>query len=562
KDTVALISTNPYRLIEDVKGIGFLTADKMAHSLGIDLRSDFRIRAGLVYTLHENSEKNGNTLLPFRTLAEETARLLAIEAEDELIEKNVADLLLNHKIKELDYEGERAIMSSALYKAEYSCAVKLCRMIEATNRALPDCEDEIAEFERIERVTFHEEQRSAIVSAIRNGVSVITGGPGTGKTTIVRCILRLLTAHGMSVKLMAPTGRASKRLSESTGADASTIHRALMSCDDEEYSGLNSDAIIVDEFSMVDVSLLSDLLSSVRDDAKLIIVGDADQLPSVGAGNALADIINCGIIPVTKLTRIYRQDESSKIIVNAHKINAGEVPDFRNGGKDFFFIRSESAMNSANVTVDLVTRRLPGYLNCDPTRIQVLCPMKSGEAGCNNLNRMLRSSILGNPDREIIVGDYAFASGDKVMHVVNNYNLEWTKNYSSGTGVFNGDAGTVLEVRTDSGEILVEFEDGRKVTYASDDRNQLMPAYAITVHKSQGSEYEGVVIPVSGGHPMIMTRNLLYTAITRAKNLVVLVGKEEAIARMVNNNFIKERYSMLKTFIIEAERKISLLYGN
>ena len=335
-----------------------------------------------------------------------------------------------------------------------------------------------------------------------------------------------------------------------------------MSCDDEEYSGLNSDAIIVDEFSMVDVSLLSDLLSSVRDDAKLIIVGDADQLPSVGAGNALADIINCGIIPVTKLTRIYRQDESSKIIVNAHKINAGEVPDFRNGGKDFFFIRSESAMNSANVTVDLVTRRLPGYLNCDPTRIQVLCPMKSGEAGCNNLNRMLRSSILGNPDREIIVGDYAFASGDKVMHVVNNYNLEWTKNYSSGTGVFNGDAGTVLEVRTDSGEILVEFEDGRKVTYASDDRNQLMPAYAITVHKSQGSEYEGVVIPVSGGHPMIMTRNLLYTAITRAKNLVVLVGKEEAIARMVNNNFIKERYSMLKTFIIEAERKISLLYGN
>ena len=558
-DTVALVSSNPYRLIEDVRGIGFLTADRMAMKLGIDSRSDFRIRAGLIYTLLDNSEKNGNTFLPYKLLTEETARLLSLEESDELIEKNVNELVFAHKIKEFEYEGERAVMSAHLYNAEYSSAVKLCRMLEATNRALPDCSDEIAEFERIEGVTFHSEQKNAIVSALVNGVSVITGGPGTGKTTIVRCIMRILTTHNLSVKLMAPTGRASKRLSESTGADASTIHRALLS-DEEDYAGLNSDAIIVDEFSMVDVSLLSELLSALRNDARLIIVGDSDQLPSVGAGNALADIIACGIIPVARLTRIYRQDERSKIIVNAHKVNDGEMPDLT-GGNDFFFIRSQTALNTAQTTVDLITRRLSNYLNVEPARLQVLCPMKSGEAGCNNLNKLLRASLLGKPDKEVVVGEYSFASGDKVMHVVNNYNLEWTKNYATGKGVFNGDAGMVLEVRPDSGEIIVEFEDGRRVTYAGEDKTQLMPAYAITVHKSQGSEYEGVVIPISGGHPMIMTRNLLYTAITRAKSLVVLVGTEESIARMVHNNFIKQRYSMLRTFIVEAERKLSLLYA-
>lgn len=559
-DTIATVSSNPYRLIEDVRGVGFVTADRMASALGIDPKSDFRVRAGLVYTLNENAEKNGNTLLPLAALAEETSSLLNLD-DEELIKKNIADMLISRKLREVEYEGERAVMTAPLYNAEYSSAVKLCRMLESANRALPDCSGEIDAFERSEGVTFHAEQRGAIVSALANGVSVITGGPGTGKTTIVRCLLRILKNHGFTAKLMAPTGRAAKRLSESTGDDASTIHRALMTDGEEEGRGLHADAIIVDEFSMVDVQLLSDLLGELRDDAKLVIVGDADQLPSVGAGNALADIINCGVIPVAKLTRIYRQSERGSIIVNAHRINAGEMPDLGNGGGDFFFIRSETAADSAKLTVDLVTRRLPGYLGCTPEKLQVLCPMKSGEAGCNNLNRLLRGALIGRPEKEVTVGDSSFAPGDKVMHTVNNYNLEWRRGGASGTGVFNGDSGIVAEVRPDSGEIIVEYDDGRLVIYSGEDRSQLMLAYAITVHKSQGSEYEGVVIPVSGGAPLIMTRNLLYTAVTRAKNLAVIVGTEENVARMVKNNYIRRRYSMLRAMIEDVSRKMSLLYG-
>lgn len=559
EDTVATVSSNPYRLIEDVRGVGFLTADRMAASLGIDPRSDFRVRAGIWHTLTENSEKNGNTLLPRVVTVAETEKLLALD-DGELIDKNIDELVLSRKLREVNYEGEPSLMTAYLYTAENQSAGKLCRMLESTNRALPDCSDEIDEFERIERVKFHSEQRRAIESALANGVSVITGGPGTGKTTIVRCILRILKNHGQTVKLTAPTGRAAKRLSESTGDDASTIHRALLE-DEEERKGLGSDALIVDEFSMVDVALLSSLLDAVRDDAKLIIVGDADQLPSVGAGNALADIIGSDIIPVAKLTHIYRQDESSRIIVNAHKINAGEMPELHGGGKDFFFIRSESAAETADSVVELITRRLPGYLECEPRKIQVLCPMKNGEAGCINLNKRLRASLTGKPEREVTVGEYAFAAGDKVMHIVNNYNLAWTKNYREGKGVFNGDMGTVLEV-TEGGEIVVEFEDGRRASYNGEDKNQLMLAYAITVHKSQGSEYDGVVVPISGGHPAIMTRNLLYTAITRAKSLVVIVGTEESVKRMVDNNFIRKRYSMLKSMLIDTERKMSLLYSS
>lgn len=560
ESTIATVTSNPYRLIEDVHGVGFLTADRMASSLGISPRSDFRVRAGIFYALSENAEKNGNTLLPRTALADEAARLLGFDADDELIDKNIDALVMSRTLREVEYEGEPALMTAALFGAETRSAAKLCRMLESANRALPDCSDEIAEFERVEGVTFHSEQRTAIVSALANGVSVITGGPGTGKTTIVRCILRILTNHGMSVKLMAPTGRAAKRLSESTGADASTIHRALMT-DDEESGGLNSDAVIVDEFSMVDVMLLSSLLEQLRDDAKLIIVGDADQLPSVGAGNALADIISCGEISVAKLTHIYRQDENGRIIVNAHKINAGEMPDLHNTGRDFFFLRSDSASQTADTVVGLVTERLPAFLNCDPLRIQVLCPMKSGDAGTVNLNRRLRAALLGTPTDELTVGENTFAAGDKVMHVVNNYNLVWTRDYREGKGVFNGDTGIVEQVRRDSGELIVRFDDGRRATYAGEDRLQLMPAYAITVHKSQGSEYEGVVIPLAGGNPVIMTRNLLYTAVTRARNLVVIVGTEDAVGRMVRNNYIRKRFSMLATFIRDTARKMDMLYG-
>ena len=558
-DTEAAVRSNPYRLTEDVRGVGFVTADRIARAMGVPPDSDFRLRAGIVHVLTESAEKNGHTFLPRERLVESAEALLGEENCGRL-DDNIDTLLVSTRqtgLREAEFEDGKAVMLRSYYRAEASAAVKLCRMADKANRSMPDCADEIAEFERTEGVKFHEEQKKAISSALGGGVSVITGGPGTGKTTIVRCILRLLTAHGKTVRLMAPTGRAAKRLGESTGAEASTVHRALLS--DECADGILEDAVIVDEFSMVDVMLLASLLGKMREEATLVIVGDADQLPSVGAGNVLSDVIACGRFPVTSLTHIYRQGDGSGITVAAHRINAGEMPDLGNAGGDFFFIRAADAHTAAATVRDLVTRRLPGYLGCKPTNIQVLCPMKNGEAGCIALNSMLRDALLPERMREVAVGDVRFAAGDKVMHVVNNYDLEWTRGTEKGEGVFNGDMGTVTEALPDSGEIIVEFEDGRTVTYAGEDRTQLMLAYAITVHKSQGSEYEGVVIPLIGGNYMIMTRNLLYTAVTRAKKLAVIVGTEETVARTVRNNFIRKRWSMLKDMIIKAEDKMDLL---
>lgn len=561
KDAIGIISSNPYRLTEDVRGIGFLTADRIAGSIGISPDSDFRLRAGLVYVLTESAEKNGNTLLPLEELLAATKTLLG-EKNCAKLEENLEAMYLSRKLRQVVYDGENAVMTEKLFKAESFSAAALCRLCERANRAMPDCSGEIAEFERNEGVKFHEDQRKAIQSALKNGVSVITGGPGTGKTTIIRCILHLLSYHGVSVRLLAPTGRAAKRLSESTGAEASTIHRALAAEEESIHGSIEEDAVIVDEFSMVDVSLLASLLKAMRPDAKLVIVGDVDQLPSVGAGNALADIINCGEIPVAKLTRIYRQGDGSGIIVNAHKINEGKMPDLKNTGNEFFFMHAADAQNAAILVRELVTHRLPAFLGCEPTAVQVLCPVKNGDAGCNNLNRILRDALLPDRKEEITVGDYSFSSGDKVMHTVNNYSLTWTRGGESGDGVFNGDMGTVEEVKADSGEMIVRFEDGRTCVYTGETKSQLMPAYAVTVHKSQGSEYEGVVIPLIGGNYMIMTRNLLYTAVTRARRLAVIVGTEETVARTVNNNYIRKRYSLLKALISEARRKMDILYGD
>ena len=559
-DTEALVRTDPYRLTEDVRGVGFLTADRIARAMGVRPDSEFRLRAGVVHVLGESADRNGNTFLPRETLVAETKALLGSENCDRL-DEIIDSLLVSSKpaaLRSAEYEGVEAIMLRYLYRAEAGAANKLCRMARSANRAMPDCDDEIAEFERIEHFTFHPEQRRAIISALGGGVSVITGGPGTGKTTIVRCILRLLTHHGLRVRLMAPTGRAAKRMSESTGAEATTIHRALLS--EECADGIEDDAVIVDEFSMVDVVLLDKLLGKMRDEATLVIVGDADQLPSVGAGNALADIISCGKFPVTSLTHIYRQGEGSGITVAAHKINAGEMPDLTNASGDFFFIRASDPHSAAVTVRDLVTRRLPGYLHCDPMKLQVLCPVKNGEAGCAGLNAALREALLPSTTRQVAVGDTRYSAGDKVMHTVNNYELKWTRGSEEGTGVFNGDMGTVEEVDPVGGGIIVMFEDRRRVEYTGEDRLQLMPAYAITVHKSQGSEYEGVVISLTGGNYMIMTRNLLYTAVTRARRLAVIVGTEETVARTVRNNYIRKRWSMLSAFIERADGKMGALW--
>lgn len=553
--TIAVVSTNPYALIEDVTGIGFVTADRMASKLGIAPDSDFRIRAGIMYALGEAADKSGNTCLPSQTVIVEAKTILGFSST-ERIEENLEKLTLERRLKQVMCDDEGGVMLSSYYNAENRAAAKLVKMLEYNNRASTAGEKEIKRFESMNKIAFHEAQKAAIETALQSGVSVITGGPGTGKTTIVKCIISILLDTSRTVRLMAPTGRAAKRLSETTGQEASTIHRALMSEED-----ILSDAVIVDEFSMVDVMLLSRMLEQLPDETKLIIVGDSDQLPSVGPGNVLADIINSGVVPVARLTQIFRQEECSRIVINAHRINSGLMPDLANDNKDFFFIKSNSPRETAEKAVELVKTRLPSYLDCEPKNIQVLSPMKVGEAGCISLNKKLRAALIPKGD-EIVIGDNAFSVGDKVMHIVNNYNLDWRRGVHTGKGVFNGDLGFVTSIRQESGELDVEFEDGRLVTYIGEDRHQLMLAYAITVHKSQGSEYDGVVLALSSGHYMIMTRNLLYTAITRAKSLVVILGDEETVGKMVRNNFIQKRFSQLKALLVSAKKKSELLYNN
>ena len=565
ENTVSAVKTNPYKLIEDVSGIGFLTADKLAAETGIAKDSEFRIRAGIIYTLNTQGEKNGNTFLPKESLVSEAAALLKLE--NTLIEDALENLVLAGALRKVNNGETDGLMLSSVYRAEKSAATKLVELTALANRLSVDCDEEIAEFERAEKITLHSAQKDAVKSAVNSGVSVITGGPGTGKTTIIKCILSVFSAQRIKCSLMAPTGRAAKRLSESTGEDASTIHRALM-LSPGNYGGgemLNVGAVIVDEFSMVDVFLLNSLLGKLREGTKLIIVGDKDQLPSVGAGNVLQDILQSDVVPVVNLTQIYRQGEQSLITLNAHAINRGEMPVLSDRKSDFFFIKKSSQAEIAEEVIGLATERIPKFLKSDASRVQVLCPMKNGLAGTNNINSMMQSRLHGVRKADIDTDEQRFVIGDRVMHTANNYLLEWKKigkwGVESGEGVFNGDMGYIEDVRSDSGEIDVLFEDGRRVTYTADIRYQLSLAYAVTVHKSQGSEFDAVIMPVYAANYMIMTRNLLYTAITRAKKIVVLVGEEYNIKKMVDNNYIAKRYSMLKSFITEAQGKYALLYG-
>jgi len=575
--TEEIVTNNPYKLIDDIDGVGFATADRVAKSLGISRDSVFRMRAGVVYTLKESGEKQGNTFLYIDDLKQKVLALLCIDSEtlDKNFDEVLSALQLDMHVSLLFISGKQVVALTKYLNIEKSVASRLVKLKNEVYNMEQDFDKLVDSFEKGNKLKFHESQRNAIINASKSGVTVITGGPGTGKTTIVKCICQLFRLHGMKVALAAPTGRASKRLSEATGQPAKTIHR-LLGCEFtggkvhfayNEYNPLDVDVLIVDETSMVDCIVFNSLLKALPKGCRLVLVGDKDQLPSVGAGNVLGDIIASGLFEINYLTYIYRQASDSLIVSNAHLINQGKMPVFNNKSQDFFHLPTCDTQETANHVVSLVTTRLPNYTKTDMREIQVLSPMKIGPAGVENLNRLLQQQI--NPyqkeKNQINVGNTIFREGDKVMQTQNDYEIEWSRKidgaFEFGQGVFNGDIGYITKVNVLEGFLEVEFDDGRVTQYNRSDMSSLMLAYAITVHKSQGCEFDVVVIPLYGGAPTIINKNLLYTAVTRAKKYVVLVGSKKYISVMIHNNFIISRNTMLKHFLSREQAKYDSLYG-
>ncbi len=572
--TISTVSKNPYSLIEVVDGIGFLTADKIADKVGISKNSDKRITAGIIYLLKETSDRLGNTFIREEDLVGETEKLLALDDENpcQRIRDNVEDLVLLGMVKRVEAEDCIAIMLTRNFVVEKGIAKRLLELSSSANvDIVADAEKEIENFEREMNLSLHDSQRMAVENAIRNGVAIVTGGPGTGKTTIIKCILHAFRNLDMKVALTAPTGRASKRMSEATGGDAKTIHRLLeldwsqdkTSFAYGESNKLPLDVIIVDEVSMVDEFVFYSLLKAINRGTRLVLVGDKDQLPSVGAGNILSDLIESQQFSVSNLTQIYRQTEDSQIVVAAHDINHGVIPDLSNKSKDFFFEEREGGDEIKNTVLDLCVKRLPKFLDLQPSKIQVLSPMKRGIAGVINLNKEMQKTLNPyNPlKKQITVGETTFREGDKVMQTVNNYKLDWTlldfgKN-ERGVGVFNGDIGFLETIDVSKRQLIVRFEDDRVAKYSSSDAEQLTLAYAVTIHKSQGSEFDAVVVSLDANY-LLLTRNLLYTAVTRAKKMVVIVGSKKTLRIMVSNNQTSKRNSLLKKLIVEEANKEEL----
>lgn len=575
--TADIIKNNPYKLVEDIDGIGFATADKIAQNAGLPQDSTFRIRAGLIYVLKTSCEKNGNTYLPKAMLLEEAAKALELVLEDyqEKFQQAFDSLCVDRTAVTTWVDNTEIVMLSKYYYYENSIAQKLVWLANCQEEGKFDVDEEIASYESKNNISLHEEQKNAIKGAINNGVFVITGGPGTGKTTIIKCILEILTAQQKTVSLVAPTGRAAKRMSDSTGREAKTIHRLLevnvIQSNESffvhnESNPLKTDVVIVDEVSMVDAALMCALLKAMPRDCKLILVGDKDQLPSVGAGNVLADILESGVISYCMLTKIFRQGEKSLIITNAHLINEGKMPLIDNTSMDFFFDSKNDPEVIKDTILELVTTRLPKFLGVDPQTIQVLAPLKAGVCGIENLNKVLQERI--NPPssgkRQVEFGRTIFREGDKVMQMSNNYDLEWKKHgrYADeiGKGVFNGDIGIVSTIDPNTSEVIVEFEDGRICLYTRPDLIDLSLSYAITIHKSQGSEFDTVIIPAIAGPSIILTRNLIYTAVTRAKKMVVIVGEKLYLKRMVSNKYTATRFTLLKKLLVMADEKIKKMF--
>ena len=566
QEVYGIIRENPYRLADDIEGVGFRTADEIAVRVGIRMDSDFRIRSGILYVLLQASTE-GHTYLPEEELTRRTGQLL--EVGEEQIEKQYMDLAIERKIIMKQGENQTQIYAASFYYMEANTATMLKQLNVSYDVPDLEIEERVRRIEKQTGMELDEHQMTAVKEAVRNGLLIITGGPGTGKTTTINTIIKYFEMEGLDIFLAAPTGRAAKRMSETTGFEARTIHRMLelnggvdgaAGFERNEQNPLETDVVIIDEMSMVDISLMHALLKAVAVGTRLILVGDVNQLPSVGPGSVLRDIIRSHECNVVMLTKIFRQASTSDIIVNAHKINQGEEVTLDNKSMDFFFLKRYDADVIISVVLQLIKQKLPKFVDATPYDIQVLTPMRKGLLGVERLNGILQRYLnpLSPQKREKEHGDILFREGDKIMQTRNNYQLEWeirTKyglSVDKGTGVFNGDMGIVREINDFAETMTVEFDEGRMVEYPYKLLDELELAYAITIHKSQGSEYPAVVIPLLSGPSMLMNRNLLYTAVTRARKCVTLVGNEVTFAQMVQNTSQQKRYSGLCDRLKEA----------
>lgn len=563
-----VLEENPYQLADNIEGVGFKTADEIASRIGIHTDSDFRIRSGIFYTLQQ-SVGEGHIYLPQQLLAARAGQLLGVQIQD--VEKYIMDLCIERKVVRKEERDEIRIYPAHYYYLELNTARMLHDLNIDCNMPEDMMEKRLRRVEEQEAISLDVMQHRAVIESIKHGLLVLTGGPGTGKTTTINTMIQFFESEGMSILLAAPTGRAAKRMTEATGYQAQTIHRLLEVNGNPEEEGnvggfmrnrqnpLETDVLIIDEMSMVDLPLMHALLAAVVEGTRLILVGDVNQLPSVGPGSVLKDIIASGSFPVVTLTKIFRQAGESDIVVNAHKINAGEAVVLNNKSRDFFFLKRQEADVIISVVITLIQKKLPKYVNAAPTDIQVMTPTRKGLLGVERLNsilqRYLNPPAPGKAEKEF--GDKIFRIGDKVMQIKNNYQLEWeicTKfglTVDKGTGIFNGDMGIVTDINTYDETLEVEYDEGRKVKYTYDLLDELELAYAITVHKSQGSEYPAVIIPLLPGPRLLYNRNLLYTAVTRAKKCLTIVGSDTTFQEMIQNKNEQNRYTSLAERIQE-----------